>query len=262
MREIVTTAKQIATLDQLSEGRLMVGVGVGAYREEFAAARPELVGRNRGAMLEEGLELLHRLFSGNAVTHRGEHYHVEAIDLMPKPRQEPFPILVGGHQEKGIARAIRFGQGWLPGWRPFLELREWIGRLRDAAAEAGRDPQSLIVAPQLSCVVGRTQEEAEQRYAESAMVQHRVSLAYTGRDPSLAMRNNLVGSPDVILEKLEQLHSFGVDHLAATTFCVNSPAEMTEQVQFFAESVLAPYRQTHGIKAPTTATATATATAP
>ena len=250
MREVVTTAKQVATLDQLSGGRLLLGVGVGAYREEFAAARPELLGTNRGAMLEEGLELLHGLFTRNGVTHRGRHYHVEALDLLPKPRQEPFPILVGGHQAKGIERAIRLGQGWLPGWRPFPELREWIGRLRDAAAEAGRDPASLIVAPQLSCVVGRTQEEAERLYAESPMVRHRVSLAYTGRDPTLAMRHNLIGSPDVILEKLEELQSFGVDHLAAMTFCVNSPAEMSEQVHFFAEAVLGPYRRAHGIPTP------------
>jgi probable F420-dependent oxidoreductase len=242
MREIVTTAKQIATLDQVSGGRLLLGVGVGAYREEFAAARPELLGRDRGAMLEEGLELLHRLFTENGVTYRGEHYHVEALDLLPKPRQG-FRILVGGHQEKAIDRAVRFGQGWLPGWRPFPELREWIGRLRDRAAQAGRDPASLIVAPQFSCVVGRTQEEAERRYAGSAMVQHRVSLAYTGRDPELAMRNNLIGSPAVILEKLDELHSFGVDHLAATTFCVDSPSEMVEQVHFFAEAVLEPYRR-------------------
>jgi len=243
MREIVTTAKQIATLDQLSDGRLLLGVGVGAYREEFAAARPELVGKDRGAMLEEGLELLNRLFTENGVTHRGQHYHVEGMDMLPKPSQRPFPILVGGHQERSLARAIRFGQGWIPGWRPFPELKEWIATLRERAAEAGRDPDSLIVAPQFSCVVGRTQEEAEERYQKSAMVQHRISLAYTGRDPDLAMRNNLIGSPDVILEKLEHLRSFGVDHLAATSFCVDSPTEMSEQVHFFAEEVLYPYRR-------------------
>jgi len=246
MREIVTTAKQIATLDQLSGGRVLVGVGVGAYREEFAAARPDLVGRNRGTMLEEGLELLNRLFTENGVTHRGEHYRVEAMDLLPKPLRQPFPILVGGHQEKGIDRAIRFGQGWLPGWRPFPELREWIARLRERAFVAGRDPTALIVAPQFSCVVGRSQEEAERRYRESAMVRHRVSLAYTGRDPDLAMRHNLIGSPEVILGQLEELRSFGVDHLAATSFCVDTPEEMDEQVHFFADAVLGPYRRSHG----------------
>jgi probable F420-dependent oxidoreductase len=247
MREIVTTAKQIATLDQLSQGRLLIGVGVGAYREEFAAARPDLVGRNRGSMLEEGLELLNRLFTENGVTHRGKHYHVEALDLLPKPRRQPFPLLVGGHQAVGIERAIRFGQGWLPGWRPIPELEDWIRRLRDRAVEAGRDPASLIVAPQFSCVVARTQEEAERRYLASAMVQHRVSLSYTGRDPDLAMAHNLIGTPEVVLERLDRLRQAGVDHLAATTFCVNTPSEMDEQVHFFAEEVLQPYQRAHGI---------------
>jgi probable F420-dependent oxidoreductase len=246
MREMAVTAKQIATLDQLSGGRLLLGVGIGAYREEFAAARPELVGKDRGAMLEEGLALLNRLFSEPSVTHHGRYYHVESFDLDPKPRQQPFPILVGGHQQKGLDRVIRYGQGWLPGWRPFDELKEWIARLRDKAAEVGRDPASLIVAPQFSALVGRTQEEAEQRYQQSAMVQHRVSLAYTGRDPDLALHNNLIGCPEHILEQLEALHGYGADHLAGTSFCVNSAAEMSEQVHFFAEAVVRPYRLSHG----------------
>lgn len=247
MRDIAVTAKQIATLDQLSNGRFLLGVGVGAYREEFAAARPYLVGKDRGAMLEEGLALLNRLFTEDGVTHHGRYYHVENLDCQPKPRQQPFPILVGGHQEKGLDRTIRYGQGWIPGWRPFNELKEWIARLREKAAAAGRDPNSLIIAPQFSALVARTQEEAEKRYMQSQMVQHRISLAYTGRDPSLAMKYNLIGSPEVILEKLEQLRSFGADHLAATSFTVNSPTEMSEQVHFFAEEVLYPYRRAHGL---------------
>jgi probable F420-dependent oxidoreductase len=251
MRELAVTAKQIATLDQISGGRLLLGVGIGAYREEFAAARPELVGKDRGAMLEEGLALLNRLFTEDGVTHQGRYYHVENLDLAPKPRRKPFPILVGGHQQKGLDRVVKYGQGWVPGWRPFDELKDWIARLRDMAAEMGRDAASLIVAPQFSAVVGRTQEEAVRRYEQSAMVQHRVSLAYTGRDPGLALRNNLIGSPEHILEQLEALRGYGADHLAATSFCVNSPAEMSEQVHFFAEAVMRPYRLSHGLADPT-----------
>ncbi len=247
MREIAVTAKQIATLDQISDGRLLLGVGIGAYREEFAAARPELVGKDRGAMLEEGLELLNRLFSEPGVTHQGRYYHVENFDMDPKPAQQPFPILIGGHQQRGLDRVVKYGQGWVPGWRPFDELKEWIAKLRNKAAEVGRDPASLIVAPQFSALVARTQEEAKARYQKSAMVQHRVSLAYTGRDPKLAQTNNLIGSPEVVLEKLEQLRGYGADHLAAISFCVNSPTEMSEQIHFFAEEVMGPYRRAHGI---------------
>jgi alkanesulfonate monooxygenase SsuD/methylene tetrahydromethanopterin reductase-like flavin-dependent oxidoreductase (luciferase family) len=157
----------------------------------------------------------------------------------------PFPILVGGHQLQGINRAIKFGQGWIPGWRPFDELKEWIGILRSKAEEAGRDPASMIVAPQLSCLLGKTKEEAEQRYMNSGMVQHRRSLAYTGRDPMLAMENNLVGNPELVLEKVEFLDQIGADHLACITFCVESVPEYMEQVHWFQEEVIKPYRLRH-----------------
>jgi alkanesulfonate monooxygenase SsuD/methylene tetrahydromethanopterin reductase-like flavin-dependent oxidoreductase (luciferase family) len=105
----------------------------------------------------------------------------------------------------------------------------------------------MIVAPQFSCLVARTQEEAAQRYQQSGMVSHRVSLAYTGRDPALALENNLIGSPESILGQLERLHAFGVDHLSALSFCVNSVSEFDEQLHYFAKEVMQPYRRAHGI---------------
>jgi probable F420-dependent oxidoreductase len=250
MRDIVVLAKQATTLDQLSGGRLLLGVGIGAYREEYAAARPDILGRNRGDILEEGLELLRRLSTERSVTFEGRHFHTEALELYPKPVNSPLRVLVGGHQQRGIDRAIRLAEGWIPGWRPFDELREWIGLLREGAEAAGRDPASMIVAPQLSCLVAPTQEEAERRYMASGMVQHRISLAKTGRDPALALDNNLVGSPETVLEKLEFLHEAGADHLACITFCVNTVEEYFEQLQMLAEEVIRPYRRAHGIPDP------------
>ncbi|OGR90265.1 MAG: hypothetical protein A2V88_08535 [Elusimicrobia bacterium RBG_16_66_12] len=250
MREIVPIAKQIATLDQLSSGRLLIGTGIGAYREEYQAARPDLVGANRGAMLEEGLEVLNRLFTEDDVTHHGNRYQVEHLDLMPKPVRRPFPLLVGGHQKATLDRVVRYGQGWIPGWRPLEEIEEWVAILREKVAAAGRDPASIIAAPQFSCLLGRTQEQAEQRYMKSEMVQHRVSLAHTGRDPALAMANNLIGSPEHVLEKVERLHGFGADHLAAISFTVKSVSEFSEQLHWFAEEVMRPYRRSHAIPEP------------
>jgi probable F420-dependent oxidoreductase len=245
MRDVVLLARQVATLDQLSHGRLLLGVGIGAYKEEFESAKPAWARKNRGEILEEGLELLIRLFSGNEVTFIGKYYQVSGLALNPKPIQSPFPILVGGHQKYGIDRAIRYGQGWIPGWRPFDELHEWISSLLEKAALAGRNPASLIIAPQFSCLVGRTHEEAIKKYTQTGMVHHRASLAYTGRDPALAMENNLIGSPEDLLEKIERLQAYGVNHLSAITFCVQSVPEFKEQVHFFAESVMQPYRRAH-----------------
>ncbi len=245
MREPVMVAKQVATLDRLSGGRVLLGVGIGAYREEFAAARPDVFGRNRGSILEEALELLKSLFEEDSVTFEGQFFQTRELTLYPKPVRRPFPLLVGGHQLRTIDRAVALGQGWIPGWRPFEELKEWTGILRSRAEEAGRDPASMIVAPQLTCLLGRTEEEAEQRYMNSGMVQHRKSLEYTGRDPAVAMVNNLVGTPDQLLEKIEFLDGIGVDHLACMTFCVESVSEYIEQVHWFQEDVMTPYRKMH-----------------
>lgn len=245
MREPVVVAKQVATLDRLSGGRVLLGVGIGAYREEFKAARPDVFGKNRGSILEEELELLKLLFEQDMVTYQGHFFQTNELSLNPKPVRRPFPLLVGGHQLQGITRAVTFGQGWIPGWRPFNELEEWIRILRLKTAEAGRDPAAMIVAPQLSCLLGRTQEEAERRYMNSGMVQHRRSLAYTGRDPMLAMENNLVGAPELVREKVEFLDRIGADHLACITFCVESVPEYIEQVHWFQEEVIQPYRKKH-----------------
>ena len=243
MRQPMVVAKQAATLDQLSGGRLLLGVGIGAYREEYAAARPDLSGKNRGALLEDGIELLKLLSVEPSVTYRGRFYATESFEMYPKPVRVPLRVLVGGHQQAALDRAVLHGQGWIPGWRPFGELEEWIRLLRHKAETAGRDPSSLIVAPQFSCLVAPTYEEATRRYRASGMVQHRKSLAYTGRDPQLAMDNNLIGSPAVVLEKLDRLASFGVDHLACITFCVESRQEYEDQVRFFAETIMDPFRQ-------------------
>lgn len=246
MRDIVTVAKQVSTLDQLSGGRLLLGVGIGAYKEEYAAARPDLAGFNRGEMLDEGLDLLGRLLRDDHVDFEGRFYRTKQLRLFPKPKSQPFRLLVGGHNTKAITRAVTHGQGWIPGWRPLDELRDWIGILRRRAEEAGRDPASLIVAPQLACLVDPSHERAESRYLESGMVRHRQSLAYTGRDPDLAMRNNLVGSPSSVIEKVMYLHEAGVDHLAAITFCVDTVDEYVEQLRLFAAEVMEPCRREMG----------------
>lgn len=238
-RDPVITAKQAATLDVLSGGRLLLGVGIGAYKEEFEAAQAGLRGKNRGAMLEEGIIALKALFEERKSSFKGRYYHFEDVEAYPKPAQDPLPLYIGGHQQAAFERVVKWGDGWLPGWRPFTELKEWIATLRAMVAAGGRDPASIDVAPQFSVTIARTQEEAERRYQNSGMVQHRKSLAYTGRDPALAMTNNLIGSPETIRERVGYLAEIGVDHCCALTFPTNTVEEMLEQWQMFAEEVIA-----------------------
>ncbi len=242
MRDPVLLAKQAATLDQFTGGRFILGVGLGAYREEFEAWAPRQKRAWRGEMVDEGLKALQALFTQRLASFEGKHYAFREVEMFPKPAQQPFPIYVGGHNLEMVERAARYGRGWLPGWRPIEEIRERTARLKSRAAELGRDPGEIEIAPQFSVTVGKTSEEAETRYMRSGLVAHRRSLAYTGRDLSRQVEANLVGSPEAIVEKVGRLRNAGVDHCCALMFPVDTVAEMLDQMQWFAESITPHFR--------------------
>ena len=240
MREPVYLAKQAITLDRMSGGRFILGLGVGAYREEFTAwGGPRVAGARRGEMMEEGLAALRRLLDEPVASFEGRHYGFSNVEMSPKSVRQPFPLYIGGHNLEALERAARWGQGWLGGWRPLKEMEERIAIIKRRAAEHGRDPAGIEIAPQFSVTIDRTLEAAEARYMASGLVAHRRSLAYTGRDLSHQVVANLVGSPDVILEKVARLASIGVDHCCALMFPTATVGEMDEQIEWFARDVMA-----------------------
>lgn len=237
LRDPVLLAKQVATLDVLSGGRLSLGVGLGAYAEELTAVHPDLAEAGRGAIFDERIAALRLLLDEGGGSYSGEHVRFREVELAPAPRQRPLPVYVGGHTIRAIERAARWGQGWMPGWRPVDELRAWTLLLREHATEAGRDPRSIEVAPELSATIAGTREEAVRRYEASRFVQHRLSRDRAGRDASLMTATNLVGDADAIAEKVAALAEAGVDHCAALAFPAETESELVEQWQRFAEEV-------------------------
>jgi len=105
-------AHQVATLDNLSHGRVTFGAGLGGSTSEFGKFGEPTDAKVRAAMLDEGLELLRGLWSGQEVTHRGEHYTVEGVTLAPTPVQEHVPVWIGGNRPASLRRAARW-DGWL-----------------------------------------------------------------------------------------------------------------------------------------------------
>jgi probable F420-dependent oxidoreductase len=239
MREPVYLAKQAMTLDHMSNGRFILGVGLGAYREEFTAWGGKRVeGARRGDLMDEGLAALKLLLEAPTASYDGKHVSFKDVEMYPKARCQPFPLWVGGHNIEAVERAARVGEGWLPGWRPWAELAERIALLRRRTAENGRNATAVEVAPQFSVTLAKTPEAAEKRYMESGLVAHRKSLAYTGRDLSQQVVANLVGSPQQVLEKVGKLREIGVQHCCALMFPADTVQEMNEQVQWFAEDVM------------------------
>jgi probable F420-dependent oxidoreductase len=239
MREPVMLAKQVATLDQMTGGRVILAVGLGAYREEFEAwAGRRFPRAHRGDMLEEGLAAFRTLIEDKVSSFNGKYYSFSGLELAPKPKQKPLALYIGGHNIAAIDRAAKIGRGWLLGWRPFHEIAKRIVELRRRAEGYGRDPGEIEVAPQFSLLIGKTNEAAEQTYMQSGLVAHRKSLAYTGRDPAHQVTGNLVGSPRLIIDKIHALKRMGVDHCAAMAIAVNSQQEYIEQIHWFAEEVM------------------------
>ena len=242
MREPVLLAKQVATLDQFSGGRVMLGVGVGAYREEFEGVRPnEQASANRGQMVAEGIQALRKLFTERTASFETRHYHFEGIESYPKPHQDPLPIYVGGNTIAAAERAGRWGQGWLPAVLPPDQFKERLDHLYRTAEEAGRDPAAIDVAPQFSVSIDRTHERALERFRKSGMYQHLLSLKKsTLKDVDLSNVEafNLVGSPEEIMEKVRAYGEAGVTHFCSLIFGTDSIDDTLEQMQFFSEEIM------------------------
>ena len=148
-RNPVLTAKMISTLDVLSEGRFILGAGVGWMEEEFKALGLDTFAQ-RGAVTDEYIQLFKELWTKDNPEFQGEHYQLSDSGFQPKPVQKPHPpIWIGGHANPAIRRAAKYGDGWMPiGLRPPAilepeELAEKITRLRRLTMEAGR-PEDAV----------------------------------------------------------------------------------------------------------------------
>lgn len=127
-------AHQVATLDVLSGGRVIFGAGLGGVPSEFTAFGEEDAPRIRAEKLDEGLDLLRRLWSGECVDHRGRHYEVNGVTLAPAPAQQPLPIWIGGNSPRARARAARF-EGWFADTSTAEQMSVTPDELAELAAE-------------------------------------------------------------------------------------------------------------------------------
>jgi probable F420-dependent oxidoreductase len=209
-------AKQLATLDVVSAGRLVLGVGVGWSRDEYEAVGVPF--ERRGRRMDEALRCLHAVWTDEVVGFEGEFFSVPPSLVEPKPLQRPRPpIVVGGYSRAAIRRAVTLGDGYIGGNVPLDQVAPLVRRLSEAAEEAGRDPRTLHVISRGSVRVqdapqgagrrplfGSLEEVREdvERYREAGLTEVFLDLNFDPR----------IGSPDaapaVGLERaLELLHA-------------------------------------------------------
>jgi probable F420-dependent oxidoreductase len=221
-RPAVVTAKMLATIDVLSNGRLTVGCGAGWMREEFEAiAAPDY--DRRGAVTEEYIRVFKTLWTEENPAFAGEFVKFRDIVFLPKPVQKPHPpIWIGGESGPALRRTARVGDGWYPiGYNPRFPLDtakrfgERLARLRQYAAEEGRDPDSLTIA-----------------YNANWPMDGKEIKTDTGE------RRLFSGGMQALVDDAGQLAKLGVEHLFVNLQAETIPAT-TERMERFAREVKA-----------------------
>ena len=142
-RNPLVLAKELATLDVLSGGRVELGIGVGWLKEEFDALGVPWA--RRGARNDEYIAAMRALWKGPHASFRGEFVAFEPVTCSPRPVNGSIPIIVGGDTDAAIDRVVRIADGYFPGEGDFERLRALVAKLRTAAERAGRDPASIEI---------------------------------------------------------------------------------------------------------------------
>jgi probable F420-dependent oxidoreductase len=142
-RNPLVLAKELATLDRISGGRVELGLGVGWLKEEFDALG--VPWERRGARNDEYIAAMRALWAGPHAEFHGEFVDFPPVTCSPRPVQASIPILVGGDTDVAIRRAARLADGYFPGEGDAERLAGLIGRVRAATEQEGRDPDSVEI---------------------------------------------------------------------------------------------------------------------
>jgi probable F420-dependent oxidoreductase len=172
----IMLAKQLATLDRVSHGRLDVGLGIGWSRDEYDAVGTPY--ERRGRRGGEFIRCLKTIWTDETVEFRGEFYRVPKSLVEPKPVQKPHPpITIGGYGPTVIKRAVTLGDGFNGGNVPLAQVAPLVAQIKDAAREAGRDPATLHIVSRGTYVVHDTPQGAGRRPLWGTLAEIREDIA-------------------------------------------------------------------------------------
>ena len=212
MRNAVILAKELATLDALSGGRLICGVGVGWNQVEFGNVGAAERFHRRGAYLEEAIAIWRQLWRGDRSAFHGRFHHVEEVRFGPLPPQgENLPVWFGGRDEKALRRAGRLGQGYHSSASSPAAYAPRVPLTREAAAKAGRPALTFSA---------------------------RVRVGFGERDVPYYM---ITGEPDAMVAEMREFQALGVSHVAVD-FAEPDPEKCRDLIERFDREVVAAFQ--------------------
>lgn len=235
LRHPTVVAKITATLDILSRGRLIFGVGVGGEnKKEFEACG--IPYNERGARVDEGIDVLRVLWTQTPASFSGRFVTFENVSLDPKPVQRGGPpIWIGGRSDAALRRAGRIGDGWIAYVVSAHRYRENVAKICDAACEAGRDPTRFVFGHDTFITVGKSYEQAKSTWVR------RLTDRYNQDFGPLAERYGFIGTPEQCIEQMERFIDAGCRYFLFDTIC--QPEDAREQIEIIAQDILPHFKK-------------------
>lgn len=211
-RHPVVLAKMATTLDQISAGRLALGIGSGSIEDEHKRAGLDWgTFRERSERLGETLEILHEAFANEAIDFAGEHFTVKAMPIKPGPVQQPRPpIVVGGVGEKyTLPLVARYADVWNVPTYALGELDRKVSVLRSLCTEIGRDPSAIVLS--IEAVMALAPDDASLPGVRQ-LAEKRFGVPAFGLN-----EGGLVGTPQAIVDRLHELNELGFGQIVLFT---------------------------------------------
>lgn len=243
LRNPIYAAKQTSTLDVLTGGRLVVGVGLGSKATESSREFEvfQVPFARRAQLTDEYIDAMKAIWTQPLASHDGETLTFKDAEVFPKPVQRPHPpVWVGGWTDKAAIRAARRGEGWIPGWLSPTEMARGRKLLLEEAARAGRDGTQITVAVEKLAAIARTREEALER----ALPTIRTSSNTYERDVNdiqFALDRHIFGSVGDVCRRVEEFAEAGVTHFELKLL-YSTMDELLEQMGLFASEVMPKFR--------------------
>jgi probable F420-dependent oxidoreductase len=187
----VVLSKRVTTLDILSDGRALIGLGIGWSKDEFEASG--IPYKDRGTRADEYLQVLKKIWTDDVVEFKGRFYNIPASKIGPKPVQKPHPpILLGGFSPKTFSRIVNYANGWIgvAGFGPLEQLEQVINGLKESARKADKDPSKVSIY----------------------MVSY-PNVSESASSSSNQTRTPMTGTIEQIESDIEQIKAMGTDHI-------------------------------------------------
>ena len=235
LRPPAVAAKVTATLDALSGGRLIFGVGVGGENpKEFEACG--VPHRERGARVSEAIDVVRMLWRDSPATFKGRFSQFEGVSIDPKPVQQPGPpIWVGGRSDAALVRAGRQGDGWVSYVVTPERYAQSLEKIKVAAQAHGRALDGFATAHLTFITVGRDYERARAGWVA------RLSRRYAQDFAPLADRYGVIGTPEQCAERIEAFRAAGCRYFLLNP--IGEPEEDREQLEIIAAEILPRFRR-------------------